>query len=78
MSSLRFTHILSLNGRLGIKWSGLKKYDIKADKEMTRNRVITLVTFLGWRIPKEDTFGGPRNQLGALMMMDMHKGSATK
>ena len=78
MSSLRFTHILPLNGRLEIEWSCLEKNNIKADKETKRNRVIALVTFLGWRIPKEDTLGGPRIQLGALVRMDMHKGSAAK
>ena len=78
MSSLRFTHILPLNGKLGIEWSCLEKSDIKADKKTTRNRVIALVTFFGWRIPKEDTLGGPRIQLGPLVRMDMHKGSAVK
>ena len=78
MSSLRFTHILPLNGRLGIEWSCLKKSDIMVDKKMTRNRVVAFVTFLGWRIPKEDTLGGLKIQLGALVRMDMHKGSAAK
>ena len=40
--------------------------------------MITFVTFLGWRIAKEETFKRPRIQLVSVLLRNLNKGYTTK